>query len=157
MNKILSFISKSNLETKEFGEYFSKYLIAGDILLLNGDLGAGKSELTRGIAKGLNINCPIPSPSFTILMTYDEGLLPLYHFDWYRLSCEEELFEISADDYLYGSGISIVEWPTQVSNYITMPCMHINIEKLEDDNSRKISIYTDNGFRNIDLEKGFNK
>ena len=84
-------ITRSPQETRALGERLSEQLQPGDVLLLLGNLGAGKSELTRGIAKGLGVESAVTSPSFTILNVYDEGRIPLYHFDWYRLESSEEL------------------------------------------------------------------
>ena len=104
-------ITKSAAETRALGEKLAGRLQPGDVLLLEGDLGAGKSELTRGIAKGLGVTETVTSPSFTILNVYDSGRCPLYHFDWYRLESAEELYELGMDEYLGGDGIAVVEWP----------------------------------------------
>lgn len=104
-------ITKSAAETRALGEKLAGRLQPGDVLLLEGDLGAGKSELTRGIAKGLGVTETVTSPSFTILNVYESGRCPLYHFDWYRLESAEELYELGMDEYLGGDGIAVVEWP----------------------------------------------
>ena len=103
--------TKSAAETRALGEMLAGRLQPGDVLLLEGDLGAGKSELTRGIAKGLGVTETVTSPSFTILNVYESGRCPLYHFDWYRLESAEELYELGMDEYLGGDGIAVVEWP----------------------------------------------
>ena len=95
-------ITKSAAETRALGEKLAGRLQPGDVLLLEGDLGAGKSELTRGIAKGLGVTETVTSPSFTILNVYESGRFPLYHFDWYRLESSEELYELGMDEYLGG-------------------------------------------------------
>lgn len=100
-------------ETRTLGERLASSLRPGDVLLLLGDMGVGKSELTRGIARGLGIQGPVASPTFTILQVYDEGHIPLYHFDWYRLESADELYEMGMDEYLGGDGIAIIEWPSQ--------------------------------------------
>ena len=104
-------ITKSAAETRALGEKLAGRLQPGDVLLLEGDLGAGKSELTRGIAKGLGVTETVTSPSFTILNVYESGRFPLYHFDWYRLESSEELYELGMDEYLGGDGAAVVEWP----------------------------------------------
>ncbi len=104
-------ITKSAVETRALGEKLAARLRPGDVLLLEGDLGAGKSELTRGIAKGLGVAETVTSPSFTILNVYESGRYPLYHFDWYRLESSEELYELGMDEFLGGDGIAVVEWP----------------------------------------------
>ena len=104
-------ITKSAAETRALGEKLAARLRPGDVLLLEGDLGAGKSELTRGIAKGLGVAETVTSPSFTILNVYESGRYPLYQFDWYRLESSEELYELGMDEFLSGDGIAVVEWP----------------------------------------------
>lgn len=98
-------------ETRKLGEKLAEELRAGDVILLEGPLGAGKSELARGVARGLGVRETVTSPSFTILNVYDSGRVPLYHFDWYRLEDAEELFELGMEEYLGGDGIALVEWP----------------------------------------------
>ena len=104
-------ITRSAAETRALGKKLAARLQPGNVLLLEGDLGAGTSELTRGIAAGLGVTETVTSPSFTILNVYDSGRCPLYHFDWYRLESSEELYELGMDEYLGGDGIAVVEWP----------------------------------------------
>ena len=119
-------------ETRTLGERLASSLRPGDVLLLLGDMGVGKSELTRGIARGLGIQGPVASPTFTILQVYDEGHIPLYHFDWYRLEGADELYEMGMDEYLGGDGIAIIEWPSQCPEAIP-PCrLEITLTPLAD-------------------------
>ena len=106
-------LTHSPAETRALGRRVAELLRPGDVLLLYGNLGAGKSEFTRGVAEGLGVSGPVTSPSFTILNVYDDGRIPLYHFDWYRLESAEELYEMGMDEYLGGDGVAVVEWPTQ--------------------------------------------
>ena len=101
-------ISNSLEETEKIAEDFAKTLKSGDIVLLSGDLGAGKTQFTKGVAKGLGINDTIPSPTFTIMNSYENRL---FHFDLYRLHSFEELINVGAEEFLYSNGISILEWP----------------------------------------------
>ena len=103
-------VTNSAEETRALGEQLAERLSAGDVVTLEGELGAGKSELARGIARGLGVTETVTSPSFTILNVYESGRVPLYHFDWYRLESEEELYELGMDEYLGGDGIAVVEW-----------------------------------------------
>ena len=132
-------ITHSPLETRRFGSRLAQSLRAGDVLLLEGDLGAGKSELTRGIAAGLGIDDPVPSPSFTILNVYESGRVPLYHFDWYRLREAEELYELGMDEYLGGDGIAVVEWPGRCPEAVPENALRIRLEQAGE-NERKIEI-----------------
>lgn len=118
-------LSESAVDTRRIGERLAGQLMAGDVLALRGDMGAGKSELARGIARGLGIREYVPSPSFTILQVHTSGRLPLYHFDWYRLSGAEELYELSMEEYLYGDGVSVVEWPERAEE--ALPGCHLRV------------------------------
>ena len=100
--------TNSAAETRALGERLAKQLKAGDVILLEGELGAGKSELARGVAKGLGVQETVTSPSFTILNVYESGRIPLYHFDWYRLSGADELYDMGLDEYLGGDGVAVV-------------------------------------------------
>lgn len=137
--------------TRALGERLAGLLQAGDVLLLLGDLGAGKSELTRGIAKGLGVASTVASPSFTILNVYDEGRLPLYHFDWYRLSGADELYEMGMDEYLGGDGVAVVEWPSQCPEAIPETRLEILIQPISE-NQRNITLTPCGDFRSISLE-----
>ena len=119
-------------ETRTLGERLASSLRPGDVLLLLGDMGVGKSELTRGIARGLGIQGPVASPTFTILQVYDEGYIPLYHFDWYRLESADELYEMGMDEYLGGDGIAIIEWPSQCPEAIPPFRLEITLTPLAD-------------------------
>ena len=120
--------SHSAEETREIGRRLAETLRAGDVILLEGDLGAGKSELARGIAKGLGVTETVTSPSFTILNVYGTGRIPLYHFDWYRLESEEELYELGMDEYLGGDGAAVVEWPDRCPGAVPESARRIRLE-----------------------------
>lgn len=141
----------SPAETRALGQRLARLLRPGDVLLLYGDLGAGKSELTRGIARGLGVTGPVASPSFTILNVYDEGRLPLYHFDWYRLNSAEELYEMGMDEYLGGDGVAVVEWPSQCPEAIPETNLTITLTPGEGD-AREISFAPRGGFHAVNVE-----
>ena len=102
---------------------------AGDILTLEGDLGVGKTLFASGFAKGLEIDEPISSPTFTIVQEYEDGRLPLYHFDVYRIGDPEEMDEVGFDDYLNGGGICLIEWADLIEELIPDEAIRIYIEK----------------------------
>lgn len=139
-------ITHSPAETRAFGARLARLLLPGDVLVLEGDLGAGKSEFTRGIARGLGIEGPVASPSFTILNVYDEGRIPLYHFDWYRLSGEDELYDMGLDEYLGGDGIAVVEWPSRCPEAVPEDHLLIRIIPV-DETSREIILTPKGAFR----------
>ncbi|MBR4458534.1 MAG: tRNA (adenosine(37)-N6)-threonylcarbamoyltransferase complex ATPase subunit type 1 TsaE [Clostridia bacterium] len=120
-------LTHSPAETRALGARLAQLLLPGDVLLLEGDLGAGKSELTRGIARGLGIDGPVSSPSFTILNVYESGRIPLYHFDWYRLNSAEELYEMGMDEYLGGDGVAVVEWPSRCPDAIPVDHLLVTV------------------------------
>ena len=128
-------ISNSAEETRNLGARLAEELRAGDVILLEGPLGAGKSEMARGIARGLGVAETVTSPSFTILNVYTSGRLPLYHFDWYRLESEEELYELGMDEYLKGDGVALVEWPGRCPD--VLPADFLMMEILPDGETRR--------------------
>ena len=123
----LEYVTTSPGETRALGAGLARVLRAGDVILLRGPLGAGKSELTRGIASGLGVAETVTSPSFTILNVYESGSLPLYHFDWYRLSSADELYDLGMDEYLGGNGIAVVEWPERCPEAVPEDCLEITL------------------------------
>ena len=127
-------------QTTEIGIQIGKLANPGDIICLTGDLGAGKTHLSKGIAKGLNITDHITSPTFTIVNEY-EGRLKLYHFDVYRVNDADEISAIGFDEYIFSDGVSIIEWANYIDELIPEEHISINITKLpEDVNLRKIVI-----------------
>lgn len=142
----------SPAETRALGEMLAQKLMPGDVLLFWGDLGAGKSEMTRGIARGLGVTETVTSPSFTILNVYESGRMPLYHFDWYRLQSAEELWEMGMEEYLGGDGVAVVEWPTRCPEAIPETRLDITIKPLTD-TEREITLVPRGSFRKMDLEE----
>lgn len=122
-------------ETFALGEELGRKAKPGDVYTLVGDLGVGKTVLTQGIAHGLDITEPICSPTFTIVQVYEEGRMPFYHFDVYRIGDIEEMDEIGYEDYFYGDGLCMIEWSNLIEEILPEHRKEITIEK--------------------DLEKGF--
>lgn len=104
------FISRSAAETEEAGARFAPELRAGDVLALSGDLGAGKTRFVKGLARALGSSDAVTSPTFTLVHEYSGGRLPLYHFDFYRLETAEALRSLDFDEYVFGNGVSVIEW-----------------------------------------------
>jgi tRNA threonylcarbamoyladenosine biosynthesis protein TsaE len=119
---------KSELDTREFGKELAKKLKPGDVVALIGDLGTGKTTLTKSIAEGLGITEMITSPTFTIVQEYTEGRLPLYHFDVYRLCDLEEMYELGYEEYFFGQGVCVVEWADQIMEIIPEDAIVIRIQ-----------------------------
>lgn len=133
------FISNSDLETREIAKNFAKSLKEGDIVLLDGDLGAGKTVFSKGIVSYFSDDKIIAvSPTFVILNIY-ETKPPIYHFDLYRIGDESELDAIGAEEYFYGNGISLVEWPSRAMGIFQSGVIKVNISKIND-YQRKITI-----------------
>ena len=138
-------VTTSAEQTRAFGENLAAHLLPGDVVLLLGRMGAGKSELARGIARGLGVSETVSSPTFTILKAYDSGRVPFYHFDWYRVRGVEELHELSMEEYLGGDGIAAVEWPERAMGVVPPGHLRVTLTPLEDE-EREILIAPAGGF-----------
>ena len=130
--------------TAELGRKLGAQVKPGDVICLTGDLGVGKTVFTQGFAEGLGIDEPICSPTFTIILEYHSGRIPLYHFDVYRILDPEEMYEIGYEEYVYGDGVSIIEWPGLISDILPEERYDITISKNHE-------LHTD--FREILIEK----
>ena len=139
-------------ETQKLASSIGNTLQKGDIVVLRGDLGAGKSEFARGLARGLGIEGAVPSPSFTILNVHESGRLPLYHFDWYRISDAEELYEIGIEEYLPGDGITLIEWAERAEELLPSRRLEVHIETLNEE-TRLLRICPLGGFPEIRLQE----
>lgn len=116
-------------ETYELGKRLGREARAGEVYCLDGDLGTGKTVFTQGFAAGLGIEGPVNSPTFTILQQYEDGRLPLYHFDVYRIGDVEEMEEIGYEDCFYGEGVSLVEWSSLIREILPEKVIRVTIEK----------------------------
>lgn len=126
-------------KTKEFGKKLGKLLKKGDIVCLNGDLGAGKTTLTKSIGLGLGVEEYITSPTFSLINEY-RGRLDLYHFDVYRLENVDELDDLGFDEYFFGGGVCIIEWAEKIEKMLPKEIIVLDIESGEDIDKRRISI-----------------
>lgn len=121
--------TRSAKETYELGVAIGKKAEKGQVYTLVGDLGVGKTVFTQGMAHGLEITEPISSPTFTIVQVYDEGRLPFYHFDVYRIGDISEMDEIGFEDYVYGDGVALIEWANLIEEILPEKHTRITIEK----------------------------
>ncbi len=131
----MEFITNSALETEAVGAALGAALRPGAVIAYRGDLGAGKTAFTRGLARGLGAAEPVTSPTYTIVNEYLSGRMPLFHFDMYRLTSSEELFDIGWEDYLDRGGVCAVEWSENVADALT-GAIRITLEKLGEDTRR---------------------
>ena len=134
-------IKLRNLQgSKNFGIILGKLLKAGDILCLNGDLGAGKTTLSKYIGLGLGVEDYITSPTFNLIKEY-KGRLTMYHFDVYRLEGVDDLYDLGFDEYFYGNGVCIIEWANKIQEILPEEKIVLDIEKGQDLDERLISIH----------------
>ncbi len=135
-------LSSSIEETILFGKQFAERLQPGDVVCLDGDLGAGKTHFVKGIASFFGVDpTEVSSPTFTLINEYHGSLL-VYHFDCYRIKNEQEALEIGTEDYLYGDGISVVEWPEKIRNLLPPESVWVNISH-KGEHEREILIESD--------------
>jgi tRNA threonylcarbamoyladenosine biosynthesis protein TsaE len=135
------YLSDSEEDTEVLGEELGARLLSGAVVLLDGELGAGKTVFSRGVARGLGVTAPIQSPTFT-LMNAHTGRLPFYHFDLYRLESEDELFDLGMDEILDGDGVTLIEWAGKFSEYFTVPAIYVRIS-VHGLSGRQISMHAD--------------
>ncbi|QIB28208.1 tRNA (adenosine(37)-N6)-threonylcarbamoyltransferase complex ATPase subunit type 1 TsaE [Caloranaerobacter azorensis] len=126
-------------ETYSFGYRLGKLLKSGDILCLNGDLGAGKTTLTQSIAKGLDVEDYVTSPTFTLINEY-EGRYPVYHFDVYRIDDIDEMYDLGFEEYIYSEGVTIIEWASIIEDILPLERLDITIKRGKEIDEREIII-----------------
>ncbi len=127
---------RNEQDTREFGLDLARRLAPGDVVALIGDLGTGKTTLTRYIAEGLGVSEPVTSPTFTIVSEYRSGRLPVFHFDVYRLESSEELFEIGAEEYFHAGGVCIIEWADRIADILPDETICVFMEYGEQEGER---------------------
>ena len=136
----MEIITNSPAETEAAGAALAEGLEPGSVIAFTGDLGAGKTAFTRGLARGLGVEERITSPTFTIVNEYDGGRLPLFHFDMYRLASAEELFDIGWEDYLARGGVCAVEWSENIQEALEEGTIRVDIRRGDHDDQRIITI-----------------
>ncbi|MFA6437899.1 MAG: tRNA (adenosine(37)-N6)-threonylcarbamoyltransferase complex ATPase subunit type 1 TsaE [Bacteriovoracaceae bacterium] len=137
MERIVTYTESATIES---GAIFSEQLKAGDVVALYGDLGSGKTRFVKGISRGLGVRETVASPTFTIVNEHYEGRLPLYHFDCYRLRSVTELEEIGFDEYIYGSGVCVVEWAEIIETRLPERRFDVRITPGKEEQERMITI-----------------
>ena len=145
----MQFFTTSPSETEALGERLAKILVPGTIIAYRGDLGAGKTAFTRGLARGLGCSELVTSPTYTIVNEYLGGRIPLFHFDMYRLASSDDLWDIGWEDYLDRGGICAVEWSENVDDAMEN-AIYITIEKTGEE-SRRITIEGGNNLADLSL------
>lgn len=139
---------KNSDETIELGKFIAASLQAGDVVLLDGELGAGKTTLTKGIALQLGITRNVKSPTFTLIREYMEGLIPLYHMDMYRLE-NSDPFEAGVEEYINGDGISVIEWSEFIEELLPSEYLKVVISKIDDDQREAELIASGKRYENL--------
>ena len=145
----MEYITRSPAQTEAVGAALARMLTPGAVIAYRGDLGAGKTAFTRGLAKGLGVKEPVTSPTYTIVNEYLSGRMPLFHFDMYRLGSEDELFDIGWEDYLDRGGVCAVEWSENVWGAME-DAIVITISRLDED-TRTIRIEGGESFADLSL------
>ena len=136
----MELLSHSPEDTEDIGARLAEQLEPGAVVAFTGDLGAGKTAFTRGLARGLGIPDRITSPTFTIVNEYEGGRLPLFHFDMYRLGSADELFDIGWEDYLARGGVCAVEWSENIAGALEDGCICVDIRRGDWDGQRRITV-----------------
>lgn len=136
---MVKIVLKNKEDTERFGVKLGKILEGGDVISLTGDLGAGKTTLTKSIGKGLEVDDYITSPTFALINEY-KGRVDVYHFDVYRLDDVESLYDLGYEDYFYSDGVTIVEWGDKIKEYLPQDVINIHIDKGKDLDERIITI-----------------
>ena len=136
----MEIITNSPAETEDAGASLAARLEPGSVIAFTGDLGAGKTAFTRGLARGLGVTERVTSPTFTIVNEYEGGRLPLFHFDMYRLGSSDELFDIGWEDYLRRGGVCAVEWSENIEDALEDDAIRVDIRRGEYDDQRIITI-----------------
>ncbi len=142
----MMWITHDAAQTRALGAALSAVLRDGDVVLLEGEMGAGKSEMARGIARGLGYDCPIPSPTFTLLNQYEGGRLKVHHFDLYRLSGPEELYESGLHEYIGADGVTLIEWSSVAPEAVPQDHLCLSLFPLGEE-ERRVTLEEKGAFR----------
>lgn len=136
----MKYVTNGEGETEDLGAWLAGRLSPGAVIAFTGDLGAGKTAFTRGLARGLGITDRVTSPTFTIVNEYEGGRMPLFHFDMYRLGSSDELFDIGWEDYLARGGVCAVEWSENIDEALDDRTIRVDIRRGDRDSQRVLAI-----------------
>ena len=154
MTKLISFENINETTLKRLGHVLGQNLCAGDVILLQGEMGAGKSVLTRAAARGMGVEGPVPSPTFTILNIHEGTSLNLYHFDLYRLESADALFEMGLEEYIPSlDGATFIEWPQMAQEAMPESVLEVNITYAQEGLSRSVQMIPMGDFDAARLDK----
>lgn len=137
----MEIVLKNLEDTERFGYRLGSILEGGDIVCLTGDLGAGKTTLTKSIAKGLDVKDYVTSPTFALINEY-KGRVPVYHFDVYRLEGIEDVIDLGFEEYFYSKGVTIIEWGNKIEKFLPEDILTIELNRGKKDDERIVSIYS---------------
>lgn len=151
MKQLLKINVNNIKETEKLGYILGKLLTGGEVICMTGDLGAGKTTMTQSIAKGLDVDDYVTSPTFTIINEY-EGRCPLYHFDVYRINDVDEMYDLGYEEYFYSDGVSIIEWADIIKEILPKERLNIEINKKDNIDNREVIIHG-NGEKYINIIK----
>jgi tRNA threonylcarbamoyladenosine biosynthesis protein TsaE len=148
MVKVQEILIENEKDTREFGHQLASHLEPGSVVALFGDLGSGKTTLTKYIGEGLGVEEIITSPTFTVIQEYRNGRIPLYHFDVYRLNGPQDLLDLGYEDYFYGQGVTVIEWADKIQSLLPPGTIYIYLNYGELDHQRR---YLVEGLEGVDL------
>ncbi len=140
-------------ETKSLGASLAPILKAGDIISLTGDLGAGKTRFVQGLAEGLGVSETVTSPTFTIIKQYEDGRLPLYHFDVYRLAGPSDLHALGYEEYFFGDGVTVIEWGDKISRLLPPDHLVVEMHRTAEAENHRTLVAISHGQRSEQLKK----
>ena len=143
---MLEILCKTEKDMQRLGQSLGACMRMGDVVLLTGEMGAGKSVLTRAAARAMGVEGPVPSPTFNILNIHEGRAMRLYHFDLYRLSDEDELESVGVEEYWYGRGVSAIEWPQMAQEAMPEDALHVHIAYAEDGAARVATLEAGGAF-----------
>ena len=137
---MMEWITKSDGETALAASRLAEHLVPGDVVILRGEMGVGKTVFTKGLCTALGVTDIVTSPTFTVVNEYDGAKMQVYHFDLYRIEDEDELLEIGFEEYLQNGGVCVIEWPQNAGNALPKHGYEVTISRLENETERNITV-----------------